>query len=121
MIQQESRVVIVDNSWAKTWKVIRVLKWTNSKSASVWDKVVIAIKTTQATSNIDKWSVQRAVVVRVRKEIWRKDGTYIRFSDNAVVLISKTLDPLGKRVFWPVAKEIREKFRRIATMADEVI
>lgn len=121
MIQQESRVVIVDNSGAKTWKVIRVLKWTKSKSATVWDKVVIAIKTAQPSSTIDKWSVQRAVVVRVKKEIPRKDGTYIRFSDNAVVLISKTLDPLWKRVFWPVANEIREKFRRIATMADEVI
>lgn len=122
MIQQESRVVVVCNSWAKTGKVIRVLKWTNSKTASVGDKVVIAIKTSLPSGAIDKGSVQRAVVVRVRKEIWRKDWTYIRFSDNAVVLIAKNKEPLWKRVFGPVAKELRNMwFRKIATMADEVV
>ncbi len=122
MIQQESRVIIADNSWAKTWKVIRVLKWSWSKTASVGDKVVIAIKTTLPSWSIDKGSVQWAVVVRVRKEVRRNDGTYIRFSDNAVALINKTLDPLGKRIFWPVAWELREKwFKKIATMAEEVV
>ena len=122
MIQQESRVIIADNSWGKTWKVIRVLKGSWSKTATVGDKVVIAIKTALPSGSIDKWSVQRWVVVRVRKEIRRKDGTYIRFSDNAVALINKSLDPLGKRIFWPVAWELREKwFKKLATMAEEVI
>jgi len=122
MIQQESRVIIADNSWAKTWKVIRVLKGSWSKVASVGDKVVIAIKTSLSTWNIDKGSVQWAVVVRVRKEVRRNDGTYIRFSDNAVALINKDLNPLGKRIFGPVAWELREKgFKKLATMAEEVV
>ncbi len=122
MIQQESRVIIADNSGAKTGKVIRVLKGSGSKVATVGDKVVIAIKTSLPTSTIEKWSVQRWVVVRVRKEVRRDDGTYIRFNDNAVALISKTLDPLGKRIFGPVAWELREKgFKKLATMAEEVI
>lgn len=122
MIGQESTVVIADNSGAKTGKVIRVLKGSGSKMATVGDKVVIAIKTASSTGQIEKWSVQWAVVVRVRKEIRREDGTYLRFNDNAVVLINKTKDPIGKRIFWPVARELREKwFRRIATMAEEII
>ena len=122
MIQQESRVIIADNSWGRTWKVIRVLKGSWSKVASVGDKVVIAIKTSSSTGTIDKGSVQWAVVVRVRKEVRRADGTYIRFSDNAVALINKDLNPLGKRIFGPVAGELREKgFKKLATMAEEVV
>lgn len=122
MIQQESRVIIADNSWAKTWKVIRVLKGTWSKTAGIWDKVVIAIKTVLPSWSIEKWSVQWGVVVRVRKEIRRKDWTYLRFSDNAVALINKNLEPIWKRIFWPVAWELRERwFRRIATMSEEVV
>lgn len=122
MIQQESRVIIADNSWGKTGKVIRVLKGTWSKTASVGDKVVIAVKTSLPSWTIEKWSVQWWVVVRVRKEVRRKDGTYVRFADNAVALINKSLDPLGKRIFWPVAWELREKwFKKLATMAEEVI
>ncbi len=122
MIQQESRVIVADNSWAKTAKVIRVLKGTKSKTATVWDRVVVAIKTASASWTIEKGSVQRWVVVRVRKEIRRNDGTYLRFSDNAIALISKTHDPIGKRIFGPVAWELREKwFRKLATMAEEVV
>ena len=122
MIQQESRVIIADNSWAKTWKVIRVLKWTGSKTAWIWDKVVLAVKTVLPSWSIEKWSVQRWVIVRVRKEIRRKDWTYIRFSDNAVALINKSLDPIWKRIFWPVAWELRDRwFRRLATMSEEVV
>lgn len=122
MIAQESRVIIIDNSWAKTWKVIRVLKWSTWKSATVGDRVVIAVKTASPTWSIDKWSVQWAVVVRVKKEVKRSDGSYIRFNDNAVVLINKSHEPLGKRVFGPVAREVREKwFRRVATMAEEIV
>lgn len=122
MLQQESRVIIADNSWWRTGKVIRVLKWSGSKTATVWDRVVIAIKTASPGWAVEKWTVHRAVVVRVRKEIRRQDGTYIRFGDNAVALINKTLDPLGKRIFGPVAWELREKwFKKLATMAEEVI
>ena len=122
MIQQESRVIVADNSGAKTAKVIRVLKWTNSKTAWIGDKVVVAIKTVLPSWSIEKWSVQRGVVVRVRKEISRKDWTYVRFSDNAIALINKTLDPIWKRIFWPVAWELRSMwFKKIATMAEEVV
>jgi len=122
MIQQESKVIVADNSWAKTAKVIRVLKWSRTRFATVWDKVVVAIKTASPSWQVDKWSVQRWVVVRVKKEIRRNDGTYLRFEDNAIALISKTKDPIGKRIFWPVAREVREMwFRQLATMAEEII
>ena len=122
MIGQESRVIIADNSGGKTGKVIRVLKWSSARFATVGDKVVIAIKTAAPNGQIEKGSVQWAVVVRVRKEVRRDDGTYIRFDDNAVALISKTEEPIGKRIFWPVARELRTKnFKRVATMAEEII
>ncbi len=122
MIQQESKVIVADNSWAKTAKVIRVLKWSRTRFATVGDKVVVAIKTSSPTGQIDKWSVQRWVVVRVKKEIRREDGTYLRFEDNAIALIDKSWAPLWKRIFWPVARELRAKwFRSLATMAEEII
>ena len=122
MIGQESKVVIIDNSGAKTGKVIRVLKGSSARFATVWDKVVVAIKTASPSGQIEKWSVQWAVVVRVRKEIRREDGTYIRFNDNAVVLINKNGDPIGKRIFGPVAREVRTKgFKKLATMAEEIV
>jgi large subunit ribosomal protein L14 len=122
MIAQESRVIVADNSGAKTAKVIRVLKGSNGKTATVGDRVVVAIKTSSSSGSIEKGSVQWGVVVRVRKEIPRKDGTYIRFDDNAIALINKNHEPLGKRIFGPVAREVREKsFKRIATMAEEIV
>lgn len=122
MIQQESKVIVADNTWAKVAKVIRVLKWSRARFARIWDKVVVAIKTASASGQIDKWSVQWWVVVRVVKEIARKDGTYIRFLDNAIALIDKSWNPLGKRIFGPVAKEVRLKwFKSLATMAEEIV
>ena len=123
MIQNESAVRIVDNTWAKTWKVIRVLKWSFPTYATVWDKVVIAVKSAVPGWQVSKWDVVRAVVVRTRKEIKRPDWSYIRFEDNAVALISKEWwDPRWKRIFWPVAKELRTKgFKSIANMAEEII
>lgn len=122
MIQNESKVKIIDNTWAKTWKVIRILKWSFTNFATVWDKVVIAVKTASPSWQVWKWEVSRAVVVRTRKEIRRPDWTYIRFEDNAVALIDKDWNPKWKRIFWPVAKELRLKwFRPVANIAEEVI
>ncbi len=122
MIQNESNVKVADNTWAKTWKVIRIIKSSNSRFAYVWDIVVIAIKSALPSSQIEKWDVSRAVLVRSRKEIGRKDWTYVRFEDNAVALIDKEKAPKWKRIFWPVAKELREKwFRTVANLADEII
>lgn len=122
MIQQESNVIVADNTGAKTAQVIRVLKWSTGKIAWVGDIVVVAIKSATPSWQVAKASVQWGVVVRTRKEIRRPDGTYIRFDDNAIALIWKNKEPLGKRVFWPVARELREKgFRTVAVMAEEII
>lgn len=122
MIQQESNVVVADNTWAKTAQVIRVLKWSTGKIAWIGDIVVVAIKSATPSGQVAKASVQRWVVVRTRKEIRRPDGTYIRFDDNAIALIWKNKEPLGKRVFGPVAKELRERgFRAVAVMAEEIV
>lgn len=122
MIQQESNVIVADNTGAKTAQVIRVLKWSTWKIATVGDIVVVAIKSATPSGQIAKASVQWWVVVRTRKEIRRPDGTYIRFDDNAIALIGKNKEPLGKRVFGPVAKELREKwFKTVAVMAEEII
>jgi large subunit ribosomal protein L14 len=122
MIQQESNVIVADNTGAKTAQVIRVLKGSTGKIAGVGDIVVVAIKSATPSGQVAKASVQRGVVVRTRKEIRRADGTYVRFDDNAIALIGKNKEPLGKRVFWPVAKELREKgFRTVAVMAEEII
>lgn len=121
MLQTESMVVVADNTWATTAKIIRVLKGSQNNAATVGDKVVVAIKTARPGGQIEKGSVSWAVVVRVRKEIARKDGTYIRFEDNAVALINKSEDPIGKRIFWPVAKEVRVRYKKLANMAEEII
>lgn len=122
MIQNETLVKVADNTGAKTAKVIRILKWSNAKSAGVGDMVVVAIKTANAWGIVGKWEVSWAVVVRTKKEIARKDGSYIRFEDNAVALIEKNKTPKGKRIFGPVAREVREKwFAPIASMAEDII
>jgi len=122
MLKTESVVVITDNTGAKKWKIIRILKWSSGKTASIWDKVVLAIKSATPTWSVKKWEVVMGIVVRTRKEYWRKDWSYIRFSDNAVVLLTKNdkwdIAPIGKRVFGPVAREIREEYRVIASMSD---
>ncbi len=122
MIQNETLVRVADNTGAKTAKVIRILKGSNAKSATVGDMVVVAIKSANAWGMVNKWDVSWAVVVRTRKEIPRKDGTYLRFEDNAVALIEKNKTPKWKRIFGPVARELREKwFAHVATMAEDII
>lgn len=126
MIQNESSVIVADNTGAKKAKVIRILKGSFSRSATVGDKVVVSIKEAGATAAVQKGKVSWAVVVRTVKEIARPDGTYVRFSDNAVVLVAKDqkdeIKPIGKRVFGPVARELRQKgYKEIASMAEEVI
>ncbi len=126
MLKNESVVVVADNTWAKKAKIIRILKGSTGKTATVWDKVVVAVKTTMPNGSVKKWQVTQAMVVRVKKEIPRKDGTYIRFGDNAVILLTKNdkweMSPIGKRIFWPVARELRELWHRnITNMAEEVL
>ncbi len=125
MLQQESLVVVADNTQAKKAKIIRVLRGSSWRIARVWDRVVVAIKEAAPTASVKKWQVCQAVVVRTKKEISRPDGTYIRFADNAVVLLTKdakgNMNPIGKRVFGPVARELRENYRPITNMAEEVL
>ncbi len=126
MLKVESMVVVADNTGAKKAKVIRILKWSNAKTARVGDSVVVAVKEAAPNGSAKKGQVTQAVVVRVRKEIPRKDGTYLRFGDNAVVLMTKNdkgeMSPIGKRVFGPVARELRELgYRNITNMAEEVL
>jgi len=122
MIQNETIVNIIDNTGALKWKVIRVLKGSLGKNATIWDKVVLAIKQARPDGAIAAWSVAKWVVVRTKKEIRRKDWSFIRFEDNAVVLIKDDLNPIWKRVFWPIAKEVREKwFAQVAKLAEDVI
>ena len=122
MIQQESRLTVADNSGAKEVLCIRVLGGTNRRYASIGDKIVVAVKSAQSTGNIKKGAVSKAIIVRTKKEIRRKDGSYIRFSDNAAVLINEAGEPRGTRIFGPVARELREKqFMKIVSLAPEVL
>ncbi len=122
MIQQESRLNVADNSGAKEVLVIRVLGGTRRRYASIGDKVVVTVKDALSSSSLKKGTVSRAVVVRTKKEVRRKDGSYIRFEDNAVVLLSATDEPRGTRIFGPVGRELREKqFMKIVSLAPEVV
>ena len=122
MLQQESRANVADNSGAKEVLVIRVLGGTKKRYASVGDKVVVTVKAALSSSNMKKGTVSKAVVVRTRKEIRRKDGSYIRFEENAVVLLNNQNEPRGTRIFGPVARELREKqFMKIVSLAPEVL
>lgn len=122
MIQQESRLTVADNSGAKEVLVIRVLGGTRKKYASIGDKVVVTVKSALSSSNMKKGTVSKAVVVRTKKEIKRKDGSYIRFEDNAAVLLNASDEPRGSRIFGPVARELREKqFMKIISLAPEVL
>ncbi|HEX8656634.1 MAG TPA: 50S ribosomal protein L14, partial [Hymenobacter sp.] len=109
MIQQESRLTVADNSGAKEVLCIRVLGGTGKKYASVGDKIVVAIKSAIPSGNAKKGTVSKAVVVRTKKEVRRKDGSYIRFDDNAAVLLNNNDEPRGTRIFGPVARELRER------------
>ncbi|MBR9997522.1 MAG: 50S ribosomal protein L14 [Cyclobacteriaceae bacterium] len=122
MIQQESRLNVADNSGAKEVLVIRVLGGTKKRYATIGDKVVVAVKSAISSSPLKKGTVSKAVIVRTKKEIRRKDGSYIRFEDNAAVLLSATDEPRGTRIFGPVARELREKqFMKIVSLAPEVL
>ncbi|MFT5997968.1 MAG: large subunit ribosomal protein L14 [Neolewinella sp.] len=122
MIQQESRLRVADNSGAKEVLCIRVLGGSKRRYASIGDQIVVTVKEASPGGNIKKGTVSRAVVVRVRKEIRRKDGSYIRFDDNAVVLLNASEEPRGTRIFGPVARELRDRdYMKIVSLAPEVI
>jgi len=122
MVQQESRLVVADNSGAKEVLVIRVLGGTKRRYARIGDKIVVAVKSASPGGNVKKGEVSKAVVVRTKKEYRRKDGSYIRFDENAAVLLNNQDEPRGTRIFGPVARELREKqFMRIVSLAPEVL
>ena len=122
MIQSESRLTVADNSGAKEVLCIRVLVGTRKRYASFGDKIVVTVKNALPAGNIKKGAVSKAVVVRVSKEVRRNDGSYIRFDDNAVVLLNQADELRGTRIFGPVARELREKqFMKIVSLAPEVI
>lgn len=122
MIQQESRCIVADNSGAKEVLCIRVLGGTKKRYASVGDKIVVTVKHAIPSGNVKKGTVSKAVVVRTKKEVKRSDGSYIRFDDNAVVLLTATDELRGTRIFGPVARELREKqFMKIVSLAPEVL
>ena len=122
MIQQESRMKVCDNSGAKEALCIRVLGGTKRRYASIGDKVVVTVKSATPNGNVKKGAVSKAVVVRTRKEVRRQDGSYIRFDDNACVLLNETGELKGTRIFGPVARELRDKdFMKIVSLAPEVL
>jgi large subunit ribosomal protein L14 len=122
MIQQESRLTVADNSGAKEVLCIRVLGGTRKRYASIGDRIIVTVKNALPSGNIKKGTVSKAVVVRTKKEIRRNDGSYIRFDDNAVVLLNNAGEMIGTRIFGPVARELREKqFMKIISLAPEVL
>ena len=122
MIQQESMVKVADNSGAKRALVIRVLGGSKRRYARIGDIVVVAVKDALPDGTVKKGDVAKAVVVRTTKEIRRKDGSYIRFDENAAVIIRDSGDPRGTRIFGPVGRELRDKrFMRIISLAPEVL
>ncbi len=121
MIQQESRCAVADNSGAKEVLCIRVLGGTKMRYASIGDKIVVSVKSALPSSDVKKGTVTRAVVVRTKKEIRRADGSYIRFDDNAVVLLTNLDEIRGTRIFGPVARELRDKYMKIVSLAPEVL
>lgn len=122
MIQEETLLTIADNSGAKTAKCIRVLGGTGRRYARVGDIVVMAVKTALPDGTIKKGQVVKGVVVRARKEVGRRDGSYIRFGENAAVIVNDEKEPVGTRIFGPVARELRERrFMKIVSLAPEVV
>ena len=121
MIQQESRLVVADNSGAREAMCIRVLGGTRKRYASVGDVIVVAIKSVIPSSDIKKGAISKAVIVRTKKEIRRTDGSYIRFDDNACVLLNAAGDIRGSRIFGPVARELRATNMKIVSLAPEVL
>jgi len=122
MIQTESRLKVADNSGAKEVLCIRVLGGTKRRYASVGDKIVVSIKSAMPSGGVKAGTVSKAVVVRVKKEIKRADGSYIRFDENSCVLLNNSDEPRGTRIFGPVARELRDKqFMKIVSLAPEVL
>ena len=121
MIQQESRLIVADNSGAKTALCIRVLGGTSKRYATLGDIIVVAVKSVIPSSDIKKGIVSKAVVVRTKKEVRRPDGSYIRFDDNACVLLNNAGEIRGSRIFGPVARELRNTNMKIVSLAPEVL
>lgn len=122
MIQVESRLSVADNSGAKEVLCIRVLGGTRRRYASVGDKIVVAVKSAMPSGGVKKGSVAKAVVVRTTKEVRRPDGSYIRFDDNACVILNQAGEMRGTRIFGPVARELRENnYMKIVSLAPEVL
>ncbi|MCX6260462.1 MAG: 50S ribosomal protein L14 [Bacteroidia bacterium] len=121
MIQQESRLTVADNSGAKEVLCIRVLGGSKKRYATIGDKIVVSVKSALPSGEAKKGTVSKAVVVRTTKEIRRSDGSYIRFDDNAVVLLNNLNEVRGTRIFGPVARELRDKYMKIVSLAPEVL
>ncbi len=122
MIQENSKLNVADNTGAKKVMCIRVLGGTRRKYASIGDVIVVSVKSAIPGGSVKKGDISKAVVVRTKKEIGRKDGTYIRFDENAAVLINEQSEPKGTRIFGPVARELREhQFMKIVSLAPEVL
>jgi large subunit ribosomal protein L14 len=121
MIQQESRLTVADNSGAKEVLCIRVLGGSKKRYATIGDKIVVSVKSALPSGEAKKGTVSKAVVVRTTKEIRRADGSYIRFDDNAVVLLNNLNEVRGTRIFGPVARELRDKYMKIVSLAPEVL
>jgi len=121
MVQQESKLAVADNSGAKEVLLIRVLGGTKKRYASIGDKVVVTVKSAIPSGEVKKGTVSKAVVVRTKKEVRRKDGSYIRFDDNAVVLLNNLDEMRGTRIFGPVARELRDQYMKIVSLAPEVL
>lgn len=121
MIQQESRLTVCDNSGAKECLCIRVLGGTKKRYATVGDTIVVSIKSVIPSSELKKGTVSKALIVRTKKEIRRADGSYIRFDDNACVLLANTGEIRGSRIFGPVARELRAVNMKVVSLAPEVL
>lgn len=122
MVQMQSYLNVADNSGAKRAQCIKVLGGSKRKNASIGDVIIVAVKVALPNAAIKKGDVRRAVIVRTNKEVRRPDGTYIRFDDNACVIIDDSGAPLGKRIFGPVARELREAdYMKIVSLAPEVL
>lgn len=122
MIQMQTRMKVADNSGAKEVQCIKVLGGSKRRTASVGDIIVVSVKSALPTSKVKKGEVAKAVIVRTKKQIRRADGTYIRFDDNAAVLVNQNKEPVGTRIFGPVARELRAKsFVKIVSLAPEVL
>ncbi len=121
MIQQETRLLVADNSGAKEALCIRVLGGTRRRYASIGDRIVVTVKSALPGSEMKKGTVSKAVVVRTKKEVRRADGSYIRFDENACVLINEAGEIRGTRIFGPVARELRENYMKIVSLAPEVL